>query len=94
MPIVVSVVVVGFNENSEAYRALSVLKSLSDQRELTARSAAVVERDQSGALLVKDSFDSETGVATAGGGFMGMFLASGKRRKRTSKNSAKAASRP
>jgi uncharacterized membrane protein len=74
VPIVDSVVVVGFYENSEAYKALSALKSLSDEQKLTARSAAVVERDQTGTLQVKDSFDDETGVATAGGGFMGMFL--------------------
>lgn len=74
MPIVDSVVVVGFNENSAAYKGLSVLKALSDQQKLTARSAAVVERDQNGTLQIKDSLDTETGVATAGGGFVGMLL--------------------
>lgn len=74
MPIVDSIVVVGFNENSEAYKGLSVLKSLTDQQKLTARSAAVVERDQNGTLQIKDSFDIDTGVATAGGGFVGMLL--------------------
>ena len=74
MPIVDNVVVVGFNENSKAYESLSVLKSLSDQKQLTARSAAIVERDQTGTLQIKDSLDTETGVATAGGGFVGMLL--------------------
>ena len=74
VPIVDSVVVVGFKENDQAYQGLSVLKSLSDQQQLTARSAAVVERDQAGTLQIKDSFDAETGVATAGGGFVGMLL--------------------
>jgi uncharacterized membrane protein len=74
MPIVDSVVVVAFKENSKAYEGLSSLKSLSDQQQLTARSAAIVERDQAGTLNVKDSFDTDTGVATAGGGFMGMLL--------------------
>jgi uncharacterized membrane protein len=74
MPLVDSVVVVGFDDNSKAYEGLTVLKSLSDQQQLTTRSAAVVERDQSGTLKVKDSFDADSGVATAGGGFMGMFL--------------------
>jgi uncharacterized membrane protein len=74
MPIVDSVVVVGFNENSQAYEGFSLLKSLSDQQQISARSAAVVERDQTGALQIKDSFDAETGVPTAGGGFMGMLL--------------------
>jgi len=74
MPIVDSIVVVGFKENSQAYNALSVLKSLTDQQKLTARSAAVVERDQNGTLQIKDSFDTETGAATTGGGFVGMLL--------------------
>jgi uncharacterized membrane protein len=74
MPIVDSVVVVGFNENEKAYEGFSKLKSLSDQQQLTARSAAVVERDQAGKLQIKDSFDAETGVATSGGGLVGMLL--------------------
>jgi uncharacterized membrane protein len=74
MPIVDNVVVVGFKENTKAYESLSVLKSLSDQKELTARSAAVVERGQDGTLQIKDSFDGETGVPTVGGGFVGMLL--------------------
>ncbi len=74
MPIVDSVVVVGVTDNSKAYEALSALKSLSEQQQLTARSAAVVERDQSGTLQIKDSFDGDTGTATAGGGFVGMLL--------------------
>jgi len=74
MPLVDSVVVVGFNENSQAYEGLSTVKSLSDQQQLTARSAAVVERDQTGTLQIKDSFDTETGGPTAGGGFVGMLL--------------------
>jgi uncharacterized membrane protein len=74
MPIVDNVVVVGFDDNSKAYEALSALKTLTDQKQLTARSAAVVERDQSGKLQVKDSFDSETGEDTVSGGLLGLLL--------------------
>ena len=74
MPIVDSVLVVGFKENSKAYEGFSTLKSLSDEGKVTARSAAVVERDDAGKLDIKDSFDNETGVPTVGGGFMGMLL--------------------
>jgi uncharacterized membrane protein len=74
MPAVDSVVLVGFEENDKAYEAFSELKSLSDQKQLTARSAAVVERDQAGELHIKDSFDAETGLAAAGGGLVGMLL--------------------
>jgi uncharacterized membrane protein len=74
MPVVDSVVVVGFSENDKAYEAFSELKSLSDQKKLTARSAAVVERDQTGQLQIKDSFDAETGMPTVGGGLVGMLM--------------------
>jgi uncharacterized membrane protein len=74
MPIVDSVVVVGFKENDKTYEGFSELKSLSDQQQLTARSAAVVERDQAGKLQIKDSFDAETGGPTTGGGLVGMLL--------------------
>jgi uncharacterized membrane protein len=74
MPIVDSIVVVGFYENAKAYEGLSKLKSLSDQQQLTARSAAVVERDENGKLQIKDSFEADTGVATTGGGLVGMLL--------------------
>jgi uncharacterized membrane protein len=74
MPLVDSVVVVGFRENEKAYEGFSELKTLTDQQKLTARSAAVVERDQTGTLKIRDSFDNETGVATAGGGLVGTLL--------------------
>src|SRR5262245_5151224 len=74
MPIVDSVAVVGFKENSQAYEGFSTLKSLSDQDKLTARSAAVVERDDAGKLDIKDSFDNEGGWPTAEGGLIGMLL--------------------
>lgn len=74
VPIVDSVVLVGFYENGKAYEGFSEMKSMSDQKELTLRSAAVVERDQSGKLQIKDSYDDETGVATAGGGLVGMLV--------------------
>jgi uncharacterized membrane protein len=74
MPIVDSVVVVGFKDNDKAYEGFSTLKSLSDQQQLTARSAAVVERDQAGTLQIKDNFDAESGADTTGGGLVGMLL--------------------
>ena len=74
MPTVDNVVVVAFSDNSKAYEGLSTLKSLSDRQQLTAKSAAVVERDPTGTLQVKDSFEAGTGAATVGGGFVGMLL--------------------
>jgi uncharacterized membrane protein len=74
MPMVDSVVAVGFSENEKAYSGFNELKVLSDQHQLTARSAALVERDASGTLQIKDSFDDEAGVPTAGGGLVGMLL--------------------
>ncbi len=69
-----NVVLVAFYENRKAYEGFSLLKSLSDQKQLTVSSAAAVERDQAGKLQIKDSLDAETGRATAGGGFVGMLI--------------------
>jgi uncharacterized membrane protein len=74
MPAMDNVVVVAFNDNSKAYEGFSTLKSLSDQQQLTAKRAAIVERDATGTLQVKDSFEAGTGAATVGGGFVGMLL--------------------
>jgi uncharacterized membrane protein len=74
MPIVDSIALVGFDDNSQAYEGFKTLRSLSDQDKLTARSAAVVERDDTGSLHIEESFDDDAGVATAGAGFMGMLL--------------------
>jgi len=69
-----NVVVVSFDEDSKSYQALSVIKSLSEQERLEAKSAAVVERDPSGALHIADGFDDETGEATVVGGLSGMLV--------------------
>ena len=74
MSTVDNVVVVAFNDNSKAYEGFSTLKSLSDQQQLIAKSGAIVERDATGTLQVKDSFEAGTGAATVGGGFVGMLL--------------------
>ena len=69
-----NVVVVSFDDDSKPYQALSVLKSLSDQGRLAVKSAAVVQRDSTGATHIADGFDAETGEATAAGSLTGMLV--------------------
>jgi uncharacterized membrane protein len=69
-----NVIIISFDDDSKPYQALSVLKSLSDQDRLVAKSAAVVQRDNTGALHVDDGFDAETGEATAAGSLIGMLI--------------------
>jgi uncharacterized membrane protein len=74
MPDLDNVVVVSFDDDSKPYQALSVLKSLSEQGRLEAQSAAVVQREDTGAMHIADGFDAETGEATAGGSLTGMLV--------------------
>jgi uncharacterized membrane protein len=74
MPELDNVVVVSFDDDSKPYQALSVLKYLSDQGRLAVKSAAVVQRDSTGATHIADGFDAETGEATAGGSLTGMLV--------------------
>ena len=69
-----NVVVVSFEDDSKPYQALSALKSLSDQGRLTVKSAAVVQRDDAGAVHIADGFDAETGDASAVGSLTGMLV--------------------
>lgn len=69
-----NVVVVSFDDNSKPYHALSVFKSMSQQGRLVTKSAAVVQRDDKGALHIRDGFDAETGDATATGSLVGMLV--------------------
>jgi len=69
-----NVVVVSFDDDSKPYQALSALKSLSDQGRIVAKSAAVVQRQDTGGLHLSDGFDAETGQATAAGSLIGMLV--------------------
>jgi len=69
-----NVVVVGFDDNSKAYEALTSLKELDSQGQLECRAAAVVVRDDDGKVIVKDETGESYGVGTATGGIIGLLI--------------------
>ncbi len=69
-----NVVVVRFAEPSKAYEALSVLKGCDDDGRIGLKSAAVVERTQSGELRVPESADSAELAGTVSGSVIGMLI--------------------
>jgi uncharacterized membrane protein len=69
-----NVVVVGFDEPSKAYQALSVLKQCDAEGRISLRSAAVVERTPSGELRTPEGTDNVGLVGTASGSLIGMLI--------------------
>ncbi len=70
-----NVVVVTFEQDSEAYEALTSLKELDSQGQVELRAAAVVIRDEEdGKVIVKDEVGESFGVATATGGLIGLLI--------------------
>ncbi|HUA44502.1 MAG TPA: hypothetical protein VMA77_04700 [Solirubrobacteraceae bacterium] len=57
-----NVVVVGFQDDSNAYEALTTLKQLDSQRQIELSAAAVVARNEDGHVAVKDEI-GDAGVA-------------------------------
>jgi uncharacterized membrane protein len=70
----VNVITVTFEEDANAYEALTNLKELDSQHQIGIRGAAVVARDESGAVLQKDETDSDSYPGTAIGGLTGLLI--------------------
>jgi uncharacterized membrane protein len=69
-----NVVVVGFDEPSRAYQALSVLKQCDAEGRIELHSAAVVERTPAGELRTPEGADNVGLVGTASGSLIGMLI--------------------
>lgn len=69
-----NVIAVSFEEDREAYHALSLLKELDSQQRLGVQEAVVVIRDEDGQLVQKDGTQSEYLPGMASGGLMGLLL--------------------
>jgi uncharacterized membrane protein len=69
-----NVVIIGFEEPSKAYEALSVLKACDAQGRIGLESAAVVERTPSGQLRTTDGADNVELVGTISGSLIGMLV--------------------
>ena len=70
----VNVIVVSFEEDASAYEALTKLKELQSQRQIGMRGAAVVARDETGQVLVKDQVADESFAGTTTGGLVGLLI--------------------
>jgi uncharacterized membrane protein len=68
------VIVVKFDDDANAYEALTDLKELDTQGQLDVRAAAVVVRNDDGHIDVKDQVADHTITATATGGILGLLI--------------------
>ena len=69
-----NVIVIGFEEPSKAYQALSVLKECDAAGRVGLESAAVVQRTASGELQFPESVDNDVLLGTASGSLIGMLI--------------------
>ncbi len=69
-----NVIAVSFEDDHEAYHALSLLKELDSQQRMGVQEAVVVVRGEDGQLVEKDGTQSEYLARTASGGLIGPLL--------------------
>jgi uncharacterized membrane protein len=69
-----NVIAVSFDDDHEAYHALTLLKELDSQERVGVQEAVVVVRGEDGQLLEKDGTESPELLGTASGGLMGLLL--------------------
>jgi uncharacterized membrane protein len=69
-----NVIAVSFAEESAAYEAFSNLKELDDQRQVSLRGAAVIERDENGQPVTKDEVGDSHLSGTTTGGLVGLVI--------------------
>jgi uncharacterized membrane protein len=70
-----NVIAVTFEDDSNAYEALTTLKELESQDQLAIRGAAVVARDETGHVVEKDDVGGERHlVGTVTGGLVGLLI--------------------
>ncbi len=69
-----NVIAVSFDDDHEAYHALTLLKELDSQQRVGVQEAVVVVRGEDGKLVEKDGTQSDYMAGTASGGLMGLLL--------------------
>ena len=69
-----NVIAVSFDDDREAYHALTLLKELDSQERVGVQEAVVVVRGEDGQLVEKDGTESPELVGTASGGLIGLLL--------------------
>jgi uncharacterized membrane protein len=69
-----NVIAVSFEDDANAYQALTALKELESQRQIGIQDAAVVARDEAGRVVEKDDVGGESLVGTTTGGIVGLLI--------------------
>lgn len=69
-----NVIAVSFDDDRDAYKALTTLKELDSQERVGVQEAVVVVRGEDGRVVEKDSADSMFMAGTAGGGLIGLLI--------------------
>ena len=70
----VNVIAVNFEADANAYEALTRLKELDSQKQIGLRGAAVVSREETGQIDVKDQVGDDQWTGTATGGLVGLLI--------------------
>jgi uncharacterized membrane protein len=70
----VNVIAVTFEDDANAYEALTNLKELESQGQIGIRGAAVVSRDETGSVHDKDEVGGDSATGTATGGIVGLLI--------------------
>jgi uncharacterized membrane protein len=68
------VLAINFDEDSEAYEALTTLKELDEQGQMSLKGAAVVQRHEDGTIAIKDEVGDIGYTGTATGGVIGLIV--------------------
>jgi uncharacterized membrane protein len=69
-----SVIAVSFEDDGNAYKALTLLEELASQRRIDVQEAVVVARGEDGQVVAKDRVESSSPPATATGGMLGLLI--------------------
>lgn len=69
-----TVIAVSFEEDANAYEAITRLKELDSQQQIALAAAAVVVRHQDGTIEEKDDVSNPEWFGTAGGGVLGLLI--------------------
>ena len=69
-----NVIAVSFEEDNNAYKALTVLKELDSEGRIGLQEGVVAERGDDGQVVEKDETESEALVGTASGGLVGLLV--------------------
>jgi uncharacterized membrane protein len=69
-----NVIVVSFEDDANAYEAMTNVKELDSQHQVDLRAAAIIVRHEDGRLEIKDEIAEHGATGTASGGILGLLI--------------------